>query len=157
MWDDAALSLCGGRWTAHYFFDSSESFLLTAWAERALALLAVEVLFGQALAVCPMPPQNMHKLLSKRRCLSCGVNFPSLPNLSESGLAEDLGFSLLLVLLLLPELEAGAFWLLLLLLLDGLLEGLLLLGFLSALLLLELLWLGVLSVVERDFSRVRSQ
>ena len=59
-----------------------------AWMAQALALEADDEDFRQSFAEWPGPPQNMHKLLSKQRCLSCGVNFPSLPSL----LAMDVEF-----------------------------------------------------------------
>ena len=67
---NAALCLCGGRRAAGYFFESSV-LLVSAVVARALALalLAEEVDLVQLFAVCPAPPQNMHKLLSKRHCL----------------------------------------------------------------------------------------
>ena len=67
-----------------------DSFSL-AWAARPLALEVDEADFGQSLAVWPTPPQNMHKLLSKWCCRSCGVSFPSLPSFSgrEAELPED--------------------------------------------------------------------
>ena len=67
-----------------------DSFSL-AWAARPLALEVDEDDFGQSLAVWPTPLQNMHKLLSKRRCRSCGVSFPSLPSFlgREVELPED--------------------------------------------------------------------
>ena len=67
-----------------------DSFSL-AWAAQPLALEADEDDFGQSLTVCPTPPQNMHKLFSKRHCHSCRVSFPSLPSFSgrEAELPED--------------------------------------------------------------------
>ena len=100
---NAALCLCGGRRAAGYFFESSV-LLVSVVAARALALalLAEEVDLVQLFAVCPAP-QNMHKLLSKRHCLSWGVSLPSLPSLSVRGLLEDLDLSFLLLPLLEPE------------------------------------------------------
>ena len=99
---NAALCLCGGRRAAGYFFESSV-LLVSVVAAHALPLLAEEVDLVQSFAVCLAPPQNMHKLLLKWRCLSWGVSLPSLPNLSVRGLLEDLDLSFLLLLLLEPE------------------------------------------------------
>ena len=81
---NAVLKLCGGLGTAQSFFESKDSLasLALAWMAQALALEADDEDFGQSFAEWPGPPQNMHKLLSKWHCLSCGVNFPSLPSLS---------------------------------------------------------------------------
>ena len=78
------LRLCGGPGTAQSFFKSEDSLvsLPLAWTAWALALEADDEDFRQSFAEWLGPPQNMHKLLSKQRCLSCGVNFPSLPSLS---------------------------------------------------------------------------
>ena len=101
---NAALCLCGGRRAAGYFFESSVLLVsAVAACALALALLAEEVDLVQLFAVCPAPPQNMHKLLSKWHCLSWGVSLPSLTNLSVRGLLEDLDLSFLLLLLLEPE------------------------------------------------------
>ena len=97
MLGNAALCLCGGQRTADYFFDSS-ALLASVVAARAFALLAEEVDLLQSLAVCPVPPHNMHKLLLKRRCLSWGVSLPSFSSLSVRGLLEDLDLSFLLLL-----------------------------------------------------------
>ena len=81
-----------------------DSFSL-AWAAWPLALEADEDNFGQSLAVWPTPPQNMHKLLSKRCCRSCGVSFPSLPSFlgREAELPkDDCGLPDLLLLFWLP-------------------------------------------------------
>ena len=53
-----------------------------AWIAQALALEADDKDFRQSFVEWLGLPQNMHKLLLKWRCLSCGVNFPSLPSLS---------------------------------------------------------------------------
>ena len=81
---NTVLRLCGGLGTAQSFFESEDSLasLPLAWMALALAFEAKDDDFRQSFAGWPGPPQNMHKLLSKRRCLSCGVNFPSLPSLS---------------------------------------------------------------------------
>ena len=47
------------------FFESGGDSFSLAWAARALALAAEEVALLQSLAVCPTPPQNIHKLLLK--------------------------------------------------------------------------------------------
>ena len=80
---NAVLRLCGGLGTAQSFFESKDSLvsLPLAWMAQALALDADDKDFGQSFMEWPGPPQNMHKLLSKRHCLSCGVNFLSLPSL----------------------------------------------------------------------------
>ena len=92
VWGNAALCLCGGRRAASYFFESS-ILLASVDAARAFALLAEEVDLEQFFAVCPAPPQNMHKLLSKRHCLSCWVSLPSFPNFLVRGLAGGLDLS----------------------------------------------------------------
>ena len=80
---NTVLRLCGGLGTAQSFFESEDSLvsLPLAWTAQALTLEVDDKDFGQSFAEWPGPPQNMHKLLSKWRCLSCGVNFPSLPSL----------------------------------------------------------------------------
>ena len=81
---NAVLRWCGGLGTAQSFFESEDSLvsLPLPWTAQALALEADDKDFGQFSAEWLGLPQNMHKLLSKWRCLSCGVNFPSLPSLS---------------------------------------------------------------------------
>ena len=81
---NAVLRLCRGLGTAQSFFKSEDSLvsLALAWMAWALALEADDEDFGQSFEEWLGPPQNMHKLLSKRHCLSCRVNFPSLPSLS---------------------------------------------------------------------------
>ena len=66
------------------FFESEDSLvsLPLAWTAWALALEVDDEDFRQSFVEWPGPPQNMHKLLSKQRCLSCRVNFLSLPSLS---------------------------------------------------------------------------
>ena len=122
-----------------------------AWVARPLALEADEDDFRQSLVVWPTPPQNMHKLLSKRCCHSSGVSFLSLPSFSgrEAELLED-DCSLPDLLLL--------FWLPLFFLeLFGLLfPEVRFLPFLSDLLESGLLLSG-LFLLDRDFSRCRSQ
>ena len=78
------LRLCRGLGTAQSFFESEDSLvsLPLAWTAWALTLEADDEDFGQSFAEWLGLPQNMHKLLLKQRCLSCGVNFPSLPSLS---------------------------------------------------------------------------
>ena len=76
--------LCGGLGTAQSFFEPKYSLasLPLAWTAQALALEADDEDFGQSFVEWPGLPQNMHKLLLKQHCLSCRVNFPSLPSLS---------------------------------------------------------------------------
>ena len=58
----------------------------------------------QFLAVCLALLQNMHKVLSKRCCLSWEVSLPSLSSLLVRGLVADLDLLFLLLWLLLePE------------------------------------------------------
>ena len=80
---NAVLMLCGGLGTAQSFFESEDSLvsLPLARTAQALALEADDDDFRQSFVEWLGLPQNMHKLLSKQRCLSCGVNFPSLPSL----------------------------------------------------------------------------
>ena len=70
---NAVLRLCRGLGTAQSFFESEDSLasLPLAWMAWALALEADDKDFRQSFAEWPGPPQNMHKLLSKQRCLSC--------------------------------------------------------------------------------------
>ena len=76
---NTVLRLCRGLGTAQSFFEFEDSLasLALAW----MALEADDEDFGQSFVEWPGPPQNMHKLLLKWRCLSCRVNFPSLPSL----------------------------------------------------------------------------
>ena len=127
-----------------------DSFSL-AWAARPLALEADEDDFRQSLAVWPTPPQNMHKLLSKRCCRSCGVSFLSLLSFSgrEAELPEDdCGLPDLLLLFWLPLFFLELFGLLFL--------EVRFLPFLSGLPESDLLLSG-LFLSDRDFSRCRSQ
>src|SRR5882724_6861348 len=48
-----------------------------------LALEEAKVDFGQSLATCLEVPQKRQSLLSRRRCLSWGVSFPSFPSFKE--------------------------------------------------------------------------
>ena len=62
---NAAPGPCGITRAALYFFESSgaaddASLALAAWA---FALEVEEVFFGHSLALCPVPPQNMQRLL----------------------------------------------------------------------------------------------
>ena len=81
---NAVLRLCRGLGTAQYFFKSKDSLasLALAWMAWALALEVDDKDFRQSFVEWLGPPQNMHKLLSKQCCLSCRVNFLSLPSLS---------------------------------------------------------------------------
>ena len=99
----------------------------------------------------------MQRLLSKRRCRSCGVSLPSLPNLSASGLVTDLDLSDLSFLLLEPELLLDLLLLFEELELLGWLEWLELPEFDFLLDLLPEFELLALSEVVRDFSRCHSQ
>ena len=80
---NAVLRLCGGLGTAQSFFESEDSLvsLPLAWMAWALAFEVDDNDCGQSFVEWPGPPQNMHKLLLKQHCLSCRVNFPSLPSL----------------------------------------------------------------------------
>jgi hypothetical protein len=85
---NAVLRPCRVLWTARYFFVSSG---VVALAARALE--ADDDDFRQSFATCPALPQNIQRLLSKRRLRSSGVNFPSFPSLSEmSGLEPEEDF-----------------------------------------------------------------
>ena len=67
-----------------FFFESEDSLasLPLDWAAWALAFEVDDNDCGQSFVEWPGPPQNMHKLLLKQRCLFCGVIFPSLLILS---------------------------------------------------------------------------
>ena len=80
---NAVPRLCRGLGTAQSFFKSKDSLasLALAWMAQALALEVDDKDFGQSFVEWPGPPQNMHKLLLKWHCLSCGVNFLSLSSL----------------------------------------------------------------------------
>ena len=87
------------------FFRVHGGLLLFGLGSMPLALEADKDDFRQSLAMWPTPLQNMHKLLSKRRCHSCGVSFPSLPSFlgREAELPEDdCGLPDLLLLFWLP-------------------------------------------------------
>ena len=76
---------CGVTGAVLYFFESSgaaddASLTLAAWA---FALEAEEVFFGHLLALCPVPPQNMQRLLANRQVCSSEVSLPSFPSLLE--------------------------------------------------------------------------
>lgn len=73
----------------------------------ARALAAEEVDFLQSFATWPAPPQNRHRLLSKRRFLSSGVSFPSFPSLSAMALLVPELLAMVTGGLLDPELELG--------------------------------------------------
>ena len=85
---NTALSLCGVRKAAFYFFESSAkapSDLLglldvpfTTWP---LAFAAEEEDFGHSLAVCPTPPQKRQRLFANRQARSSVVSLLSLPSL----------------------------------------------------------------------------
>ena len=68
-----------------FFFESEDSLVSLPLAWMAWALVeADDEDFGQSFAEWPGPPQNMHKLLLKRHCLSCRVNFLSLQRWMQS-------------------------------------------------------------------------
>ena len=92
--------LCRFRWIVQSFsFSVPENFGwdgvevdADAVAVRAFADAA---LTGQVSVRWPVPPQNMQRFLSIRRCRSCWVSFPwesSLPVRSTRGAAEGLKF-----------------------------------------------------------------
>ena len=102
---NAAPGPCGVTGAALYFFESSGVVddASLALAARAFALEAEEVFFGHSLALCPVPPQNMQRLLANRRAHSSEVSLPSFPSLLErSGFLfcpeepDELGLGLLL-------------------------------------------------------------
>src|SRR5882724_5081851 len=84
------LGSCGVLRTAQSFFKSElvdVDFSCSVF--DALALEEAEVDFGQSLAMCPEVPQKRQSLLSRQRCLSWGVNFPSFPSFKErSGVVD---------------------------------------------------------------------
>jgi hypothetical protein len=64
---NAALSLYGGGRTAYYFFESiafASDFSSIVLAPQAFVLEAEEVAFMQSFAICPLLPQNRHRLPS---------------------------------------------------------------------------------------------
>src|SRR5882724_8444055 len=70
--------------TAQSFFKSVPEDMDLSWSVfDALALEKAKVDFGQSLAMCPEVPQKRQSLLSRRRCLSWGVSFPSFPSFEE--------------------------------------------------------------------------
>ena len=71
---------CGVTGAALYFFESSGVVddASLALAARAFAFEAEEVFFGHSLTLCPVPPQNMQRLLANRRARSSEVSLPSL-------------------------------------------------------------------------------
>ena len=102
---NAAPGPCGVTGAALYFFESSRVVddASLALAARAFALEAEEVFFGHSLALCPVPPQNMQRLLANQRARSSEVSLPSFPILLErSGFLfcpeepDELGLGLLL-------------------------------------------------------------
>ena len=82
---NAAPGPCGVTGAALYFFELSRVVddASLALAARAFALEAEEVFFGHSLALCPVPPQNMQRLLANRRARSSEVSLPSFPSLLE--------------------------------------------------------------------------
>ena len=81
------LRLCRGLGTAQSFFESEDSLasLPLAWTAQALALEVDDKDFGQSFVEWLGPPQNMHKLLSKWRCLSCGGQLSIFDKLVSDG------------------------------------------------------------------------
>src|SRR5882724_12006927 len=81
---NAILRSCRVLRTAQSFFESEPVDAdLSCSAFDAWALDEAEVDFGQSLATCPETPQKRQSLLSRWRCLSWGVSFPSLPSLED--------------------------------------------------------------------------
>ena len=54
-----------------------------ALAVQAFALEAEEVFFGHSLALCPVPPQNIQRLLANWWVHSSEVSLPSFPGVLE--------------------------------------------------------------------------
>ena len=92
---NAACQLCGGLGAAYYIFDLElapklESILPDSAAMAAAQALAFLDFFGQLSVKCPVPPQNMQRLLSSHHLCSSVVSFPSLPSLLvKSSLEPD--------------------------------------------------------------------
>src|SRR5467141_3667361 len=81
---NAILGLCVVSRTAQSFFESElVDTDLSCSVFDARALEEAEVDFGQSLATCPEALQKRQSLLSRRRCLSWGVSFPSFPSLED--------------------------------------------------------------------------
>ena len=76
---------CRVTGAALYFFESSgvADDASLALAAQAFALEAEEVFFGHSLTLCPVPPQNMQRLLANRRACSSEVSLSSFPSLLE--------------------------------------------------------------------------
>ena len=74
---------CAEGWGLLFFFKSEDSLasLPLAWTAWTLALEVDDEDFRQSFVEWLGLPQNMHKLFSKWRYLSCRVNFLSLPSL----------------------------------------------------------------------------
>ena len=92
--DNAAPRPCGVTRAASYFFESEDSAtgagsVVLIVAPRALALRLL-----QSFTICPGPPQNMQSLLSKHRCRSSLVNFPSFPSFPCNSGLRDAGVAL---------------------------------------------------------------
>jgi hypothetical protein len=89
---NAALSSCGGRRAADYFFASiagfGSDFVSVVLAARPLD--AEDEDYGHSLAMWPVCPQKRQRLLSYRCFRSCCVSLPSFPSLSDkSGVFFD--------------------------------------------------------------------
>ena len=86
---NAAPGPCVVTGAALYFFKSSGAAddPSLALAAQAFALEVEEVFFRHSLALCPVPPQNMQRLLANQRAHSLEVSSPSFPSL-----LEQLGF-----------------------------------------------------------------
>ena len=77
--------------------------------EAARAFAAVEVLFGQSLAICPDTLQKRQRFLSRWCCLSCGVSLPSFPSLEDRSGFDFLDSEVLPLLEVKPEDEFESF------------------------------------------------
>ena len=82
---NAAPGPCRVTGAVLYFFESSRvvddaSLALATWA---FALEAEEVFFEHLLTLCPVPLQNMQRLLANWQVRSSEVSLPSFPSLLE--------------------------------------------------------------------------
>src|SRR5882672_8626219 len=78
------LGSCEVLRTAQSFFESMQEDV--DWSYSVLDAQGLEeakVDFGQSLEMCPEVPQKRQSLLSRWRCLSWGVSFPSFPSLED--------------------------------------------------------------------------
>src|SRR5882724_11547924 len=87
---NAILGSCGILRTAQSFFESVLEDVDLSWSVLdTQALEEAKVDFGQSLVTCPEVPQKRQSLLSRWRCLSWGVTFPSFPSFKErSGVVD---------------------------------------------------------------------